>query len=161
MVRLGPRPSLSVIPEGLKVVQVRRPCVLVLVHCQRENWRSENRQKYLIRYSLSHLILNLYFRPNKIGQSIVCIIKDYNIPVYGFSLKWPKMAPLNQHRHFTIIICFIWTDIHLKLFYNFHFDLRAHNLKIWHHKVYLFLSFSHFPFEKKNKKKCFFWNDFD
>lgn len=50
VVRLGPCLGLSIIPQGLEVVQVGRPCVLVLVHCQREHGKLENRQKYLKSY---------------------------------------------------------------------------------------------------------------
>lgn len=42
----------------------------------------------------------------------------------------PKMAPLNEHRHFSVILCILGTGIHLKFFHNFHFDLTAHSLKI-------------------------------
>lgn len=41
-----------------------------------------------------------------------------------------KMAPLNELRQFTVIVCFICTDIYLKFFHNFDFDLSVHNLKI-------------------------------
>lgn len=40
-------------------------------------------------------------------------------------------------------IRFGYTGIHLKFVHNFHFDLTAHSLKIWHHEVYLFPPFSH------------------
>lgn len=42
------------------------------------------------------------------------------------------MTPLNKHRHYTVILLFLCTDLytHLKLFDNLHFDLSANNSEI-------------------------------
>lgn len=39
-----------------------------------------------------------------------------------------NMVPLNEHYQFTVILCFLCTDILLKFFPNFHFDLNAHTV---------------------------------
>lgn len=51
------------------------------------------------------------------------------------------MFPWNEH-HFTVILCFLCTDIHVKWFHNFHFDPNIHNLETWQHKL---TCSSHFP----------------
>lgn len=53
---------------------------------------------------------------------ILCILEK------NFNKGLLNMAPLNEHYQFTVILCFLCTDILVKFFRNFHFDLNAHTV---------------------------------
>lgn len=59
---------------------------------------------------------------NSTAMEILCILEK------NFNKGLLNMAPLNEHYQFTVILCFLCTDILVKFFRNFHFDLNAHTV---------------------------------
>lgn len=63
------------------------------------------------------------------------IIEVSSKEVKNIWLWGPNMVHYIDDNIFIVQRSFLRTCIHMKLLYNFHFDLNALNFEIWHHKV--------------------------